>query len=921
MKKIVIVFLGFVLLMINSLVVFAEENEVSKEIVLLVGSNQSIVNGVKIQIDKDDLAIKPIIQNGRTLVPIRFIAENFDAKVVWDENTKGVKIIKDQNILELMIGVPQIKKNGITIELDATPRIISGRAFLPLRVIAESMGKVLFYENNLIIISDVTINYDNNFLSQLRKKLNSEIALLVGSNQSIVNGLRMMLDSDDYNIKTEIKNNRTLVPIRFISERFGAEVTEKLEIAPQIINGRTYVPLRATIEAIGKNIYYDNGLIILSDVAVNYDDSYLQQMVNKLQTIPKTTSEVATDSIKSVVIVEVFNEGEEQGFGTGFFVGDGLVMTAFHVIEDYEEIRVEDYFGNVYEVEGIYKYDITRDLVVLKLDKQQSVKSLKLGEMSSSVVGEKVVAIGHSNGLSWSVTEGIISSFREDKLMNSLSIQTDAVVSHGSSGGPLLNSNGKVIGVITKGIENENYNFAVIPDGKMKVDYQLLDFDNLDLINDTEFIISKVEEQNVFEMIDDSLRGLVKNDKNLYLSTIHPKSPLLEVEKDNFSKESADLKGYSYRINGIDSKKYGDTIISVANITFYGYNTINTNVLSRLAYDNTEKKYKFMATILYLDKNNLDQKADENQPLWIVDKSYNFFKELEFKPYDVKFDNENGFVYMIDKTTKSLVRYSVRDNVMVTKSFEYVPDRLDLVDGKVYVTLLTKEHNTYSESESYIGIVNADTLEVIKIIKIMVDPYDITVKDGIIYVSTGSYLKMIKSYSENTGLEIDSYDALGVLLIENYPNGDKLYAIATNAYPRDLQAFGVDNGKFVMNYDSIYHGEYKIDLGFKLSPDGKYIFNYSGVIFKTGFGKEGDMLYHKRFSGPYNSIAFDLSDNKIYINPTDSNYIYAYDYTTLEYLASFKTETQVYFMGVIDDKLVTIENEGGSNGINVIKIK
>ena len=135
-----------------------------------------------------------------------------------------------------------------------------------------------------------------------------------------------------------------------------------------------------------------------------------------------------------------------------------------------------------------------------------------------------------------------------------------------------------------------------------------------------------------------------------------------------------------------------------------------------------------------------------------------------------------------------------------------------------------------------------------------------------------------------------------------------------------MDVYIINNGEFVSSYDSIYHGDYRMDVGFKLSPDGKYIYNNSGNVFKCGYGRSNDIIYHRKFNKPFNSVAFDIEQNRLYMNVGERGTIYYYDYKTLEGLGTLKTLSKVNFMTVMDGKLITIENEDGNNGINILDI-
>lgn len=104
--------------------------------------------------------------------------------------------------------------------------------------------------------------------------------------------------------------------------------------------------------------------------------------------------------------------------------------------------------------------DTSHDIAVLKVS-GRNLPALSLADSNGISAGDHVVAIGSPLGLENSVSDGIVSGFREDGKGRSW-LQTSAPVSHGNSGGPLLTMDGKVVGVVTwKATEGENLNFAV----------------------------------------------------------------------------------------------------------------------------------------------------------------------------------------------------------------------------------------------------------------------------------------------------------------------------------------------------------------------------------------------------------------------------------------------------------------------------
>jgi len=145
--------------------------------------------------------------------------------------------------------------------------------------------------------------------------------------------------------------------------------------------------------------------------------------------------------------------GKAQAQGSGFVYGsDGRVITNAHVVAGAQSVKVTFWNGKSYDA-TVVGSDASTDLAVLKVDAPASVLSpIPLGDSSRVEVGDGVVAIGSPFGLEQTVTAGIVSALhREINSPNGFtidnSIQTDAAINHGNSGGPLLNGDGKVIGV------------------------------------------------------------------------------------------------------------------------------------------------------------------------------------------------------------------------------------------------------------------------------------------------------------------------------------------------------------------------------------------------------------------------------------------------------------------------------------------
>jgi len=143
----------------------------------------------------------------------------------------------------------------------------------------------------------------------------------------------------------------------------------------------------------------------------------------------------------------------QQAQGSGFvYDSAGHVVTNDHVVDGAQSISVRFWNGATYKA-TLVGADPSTDLAVIKVDAPASVlHPLALGNSGSLQVGQPVVAIGSPFGLENSVTAGIVSALhREMTAPNNFtiadSIQTDAAINHGNSGGPLLDLSGNVVGV------------------------------------------------------------------------------------------------------------------------------------------------------------------------------------------------------------------------------------------------------------------------------------------------------------------------------------------------------------------------------------------------------------------------------------------------------------------------------------------
>ena len=160
-------------------------------------------------------------------------------------------------------------------------------------------------------------------------------------------------------------------------------------------------------------------------------------------------------------VVEILTFDQQNDLlksGTGFFISpDGILLTNYHVISGGGGIIAKTPTGAVYILKSVVSYSEAHDVAELQF-LTTDAPYLTLGHSSGAVEGQRVLVIGNPVGLEGTVSEGIISAFRAGRTL----IQITAPISPGSSGSPVLDESGQVIGMaILVYREGQNLNFAI----------------------------------------------------------------------------------------------------------------------------------------------------------------------------------------------------------------------------------------------------------------------------------------------------------------------------------------------------------------------------------------------------------------------------------------------------------------------------
>ena len=194
------------------------------------------------------------------------------------------------------------------------------------------------------------------------------------------------------------------------------------------------------------------GLIALGFTSICLPDTFAQDELPDLVRRIKPAA----------VAIETFDaRGEKLSRGSGFFIDKNRVVTNRHVIDGAYRAEVHLNSGNNFPVKSVVAVDAEADIALLKVDAPPNqVRSLSL-DRTSPQEGESVVVIGNPFGLEGSVTNGIVSAVRDIPGFGRI-IQITAPISPGSSGSPVVNMHGQVIGVATLQITGgQSVNFAI----------------------------------------------------------------------------------------------------------------------------------------------------------------------------------------------------------------------------------------------------------------------------------------------------------------------------------------------------------------------------------------------------------------------------------------------------------------------------
>ena len=431
---------------------------------LWINNPLASLNGYTTQIDSSNIKVVPLIINGRTMLPLRFVAESFGIDVQWDATSKLI------TLTYVHVTVPTAPtllspSNGSTVndnDIKFSWMPVSGADYYKINITSNNN---LVHEKEKIYTNTYSVSKSTIGEGSFSWKVCAYNSAGWGVWSSTYTFMVAVALPSAPNLVSP-SNNATLNTSNVTFSWMTVAGADSYRI--QIVKDSITIHLMDNIPVNSYSlpgIELANGTYSWQVAAHNssgwgeWSNAFYFNLKKEL-----TISDIAK-FVDRVVFVEVtgFSQGKPfEATGSGFIIGsEGIVVTNYHVIDGATSGKVILNDATEYKIDYVLGYvkptDTSfNDLAILKIN-ANNLPVCNLGDSSKVAVGDSVVAIGSPLGLPNVVSNGIISKVWSEGI-----IQITAPISHGNSGGPLFNMSGEVIGINTfKLTGGENLNFAL----------------------------------------------------------------------------------------------------------------------------------------------------------------------------------------------------------------------------------------------------------------------------------------------------------------------------------------------------------------------------------------------------------------------------------------------------------------------------
>ncbi len=254
-----------------------------------------------------------------------------------------------------------------------------------------------------------------------------------------------------------------------------------------------------TPQTVCKNSYYSYSLKVSVFIL-----SFFFLLCGNLKSQTLSAEQIYEKVKDAVVVIYAYDYSDELAAqGSGVVLNDkGYVVTNYHVLSGNERIEImhDEEIVPYVDIIGI---DVEKDILILKIE-EKKFPAVKLGDVKSLKVGQRVYAIGSPMGFENTISEGIISGLRSYEELSKNYIQITASISPGSSGGAVVNDKGELIGISTLTVKDgQNLNFAIPIDDVLNVEIG-------SYINNDEFKIFELYEKGNYYLDEGNFVEAIK---------------------------------------------------------------------------------------------------------------------------------------------------------------------------------------------------------------------------------------------------------------------------------------------------------------------------------------------------------------------------------------------------------------------------
>lgn len=495
---------------------------------------------------------------------------------------------------------------------------------------------------------------------------------------------------------------------------------------------------------------------------------------------------------QSVVLIELYDANDELiSQGSGFIVSNQLIATNFHVISGGVKAVAIINDIDIIEIEGVVDYNEYTDIALLKPVRKFGFPALPLKNFNDVKKGEKVVAIGSPYAMRNSITEGIVSSKEtfEDESGSLKAIQTTAMMTFGSSGGPLLNMKGQVIGINSFGIEEMNFAIATDYISELLTPYKNVKFDSIQ----TEALSSMPFIEDIQpDLSIDPLPGTKQTVSARFIDAVHDAELPIIYGIDVYG----DLISYNYETNTKQSVSFSLPAESI----FYSNG-------------------KIFLTLLKGDHSSYWWDEDQEGAIAIVDastlKTINTF-DIPIDPYDIVADE--NYVYVSSGSGQWTYIKSFHMNSGIEMSSQGIRQASNIFLHPSKNRIYAVDTDTSPRDIEVFSIQNG-------IISKGVDsPYhgDYDLEPFMVISPDGKYI----FNNEGTIFLSSQLKATDMQYVTDL--NTEFYDIAFN---NDLTKFYISIGDFIYVYD---YGNFAPLNSYSLSGDGYFLFNHKGNLIVVG---------------------------------------------------------------------------------------